>query len=347
MVTATKAQKLSIDQEISDLLPRLSEEISLRLETSLLTEGCRVPLDVWRHGGKLILLDGHNRHAICKAHDIAYAVREMEFASRNAALQWVIDQQLAKRNLTPEQYAYYRGKRYLAEKEDHGGDRKSEEKANTVGKKSSAQNAHLKTAEKIATETGVNPATVRRDAEYAEAIDGIGEVSSDARQAILAGDVKSTRKDTEALAELPPAKRRKAAKAIADGKADSVKEAVAAVTKEEDKGEAWEDDESTDYVGKPLPKRVQPAFANVKRLRKLCASINAAVRELEAVCQLPGGEYVHEQSARASLRNAKEAVFRSFPHAVCPSCRGKGCEPCRETGWLTKLAYDQTPKEKR
>ncbi len=59
------------------------------------------------------------------------------------------------RNLTPDQVSILRGRRYEREKQSHGGDRRSDE--------SSGQNGHLKTAERIAAETGVSKNTVRRD----------------------------------------------------------------------------------------------------------------------------------------------------------------------------------------
>lgn len=53
-----------------------------------------------------------------------------------------------------------RGKKYLLEKQSHGGVREA-----------SVQNAHLKTREKIAKETGVHPITIHRDAQLAEAVE--------------------------------------------------------------------------------------------------------------------------------------------------------------------------------
>lgn len=59
--------------------------------------------------------------------------------------------------------AYLRGKRYLVEKRDNGGDRRS------VG-----QNVPLKsdrTSASVAAHFGVDEKTVRRDAEFAKAVD--------------------------------------------------------------------------------------------------------------------------------------------------------------------------------
>jgi hypothetical protein len=74
--------------------------------------------------------------------------------------------ELGRRNVSDEQKSYLRGKRYQHEKAKHGGDRKS-----------SGQNVHLeRTAEKIAAETHVDEKTIRRDAQFAQAVDRIAEV---------------------------------------------------------------------------------------------------------------------------------------------------------------------------
>ena len=51
-------------------------------------------------------------------------MRKVSLPDKQAALQWVLDWQLARRNLTPDAASYLRGKRYELEKQTHGGDRK-------------------------------------------------------------------------------------------------------------------------------------------------------------------------------------------------------------------------------
>jgi len=155
----TNQVSLEIDEDFRDLMPPLSKEAYVQLENSIVKEGCREPLVVWECDGKHILLDGHNRRAICEANNIAYYIvvkTAAEVPDRDAALEWILRNQLARRNLTPEQFRDYLGKLYNTQKARHGGDRKS-----------SGQNDHLieaagKTAEKLAKEYGVSEATVRR-----------------------------------------------------------------------------------------------------------------------------------------------------------------------------------------
>jgi hypothetical protein len=83
-----------------------------------------------------------------------------------AAVNWIITNQLGRRNLTPEQRSYLRGKRYNLEKrpdEGHGDQR------------SDGQNAHPNKAEELADEYQVGRATIVSDGEFAEAVDTLEE----------------------------------------------------------------------------------------------------------------------------------------------------------------------------
>lgn len=176
---------VKIDEEIQSLLPPLTKEEYETLEAKLKAEGCRDSLILWKETG--ILLEGHNRLTICKKHGIKPYFQEMSFACREDAVQWVIDHQMGRRNITDHWRAYFIGKEYLNKKKSHGGDRKSE---------SSGQSGHLKTEEAVAEKHGVSPKTVRRDAEYAEAVDQIAEEDGkEAKVAILSGATQQTKKE--------------------------------------------------------------------------------------------------------------------------------------------------------
>jgi ParB family chromosome partitioning protein len=58
---------------------------------------CGHGLSMYRHNE--ILIDGHNRHAICTKHDLPFETVEMEFDGRNEAEIWIIDNQTGRRNL--------------------------------------------------------------------------------------------------------------------------------------------------------------------------------------------------------------------------------------------------------
>lgn len=88
---------LTIDSEFQSLIPPLADDERAELEASLQAEGCRDALTVW--AGQGILVDGHNRYAICQAHGIPFEVKEREFEDRDAVKEWIIRNQFGRRNL--------------------------------------------------------------------------------------------------------------------------------------------------------------------------------------------------------------------------------------------------------
>ena len=86
-----------IDPEFELLIPPLSLDERAQLERNLLAEGCRDPLVVWNG----VLADGHNRLAICRQHDLPYRTVELDLPDRDAVRQWILENQLGRRNLTP------------------------------------------------------------------------------------------------------------------------------------------------------------------------------------------------------------------------------------------------------
>ena len=88
-----------IDTEFQAICPTLSDVEYGNLKESIKKDGCRDALVVWNS----IILDGYNRFNICKEHDIEFKTTEVELADRDAAIQWIIQNALARRNLTPVQ----------------------------------------------------------------------------------------------------------------------------------------------------------------------------------------------------------------------------------------------------
>lgn len=84
-----------IDTEFSTLIPPLTADEYSRLEQSIIAEGCRDALILWNN----IIIDGHNRYKICKTHNIKYRTETKEFATRNDVIIWMLQNQLARRNL--------------------------------------------------------------------------------------------------------------------------------------------------------------------------------------------------------------------------------------------------------
>ena len=104
-MTEKKVYELTVDPEFRDLIPPLNEEELKLLEASIVADGCESPLIVWNG----VIVDGHNRYAICRKHEIPFAIQEKNFSSRDDAMLWMLRNQLGRRNLND----YQRGEMVL------------------------------------------------------------------------------------------------------------------------------------------------------------------------------------------------------------------------------------------
>lgn len=195
--------RIIIDPEFKALIPPLSNEERSQLEANLIDYGCRDPLVIWE--GHSILLDGHNRHEICSRLGIQFHTVSIALENRGAAYNWLIDNQLGRRNLTPEATSYLRGKHY------------EREKSAGHGAKSAGQNdtQNLEASERLAEKYRVSPSTIKRDAQYAIAVDQVAAaVGEKVRQEILGRDSRLTKKDTVAIAKVAKSEGETAAKQL-------------------------------------------------------------------------------------------------------------------------------------
>ena len=86
---------MQILKELEVLIPPLTSEEFKQLERNILEEGIRDPLVTWNG----ILVDGHNRYRIAQEYDIDFTTVEKEFADMNAVKEWMVNNQLGRRNL--------------------------------------------------------------------------------------------------------------------------------------------------------------------------------------------------------------------------------------------------------
>jgi hypothetical protein len=187
--------RILISPEIRDYLPPRTTDERDRLRASLKKEGCRDKLVVWKQRtGPPILVDGHGRKEICDEEGIPYEVEEMEFASIQEAKQWAIDNQLARRNMSAEKRDYFMALDFRNARQPHGGQLP----------KGMAQNEpSLSTAEIVAEKHHVSPATVKRAAQFADAVDKIRDEQGPAAMAeILAGKSGMTKAEIRQVSEL-------------------------------------------------------------------------------------------------------------------------------------------------
>jgi len=160
----TADRTFTVDDELRRLIPPPTETERADLEAQLLRDGCLSPLIVWAE--RSVLLDGHNRKDICDRYSLEYPVREISLPGRDEARLWIIQHQLGRRNLTPDQASYLRGLEYRQTK-------KPSQRPTGSHKQKGSQNATLipKTAVGLAKKHGVDRATIIRDAAFAQAVD--------------------------------------------------------------------------------------------------------------------------------------------------------------------------------
>jgi hypothetical protein len=299
-------KQIVIDAEFRGLLVPLSQYALAELEYSLKQEGCRDPLIVWDcdDANKVILLDGHNRLDICRhlriRHENPIVKTLDEIPNREAAKEWILRNQLGRRNLTPGEFNLYLGKLYNEQKQEHGGDRKS-----------SAQNEHLTgdteaTAEKLAREHGVSQATVRRAGELAESVETLKADDPSIEQKLIGGKV--TRQQVIAKAKAKP-------------------QSLADVPKDED------------GVTIPEHLRDIFAAADdfEKTAGKVSTAKGALTAAVERSPAAWSNSDVQKWEER--LRDIRFEIEESRPYLLCLECTGGApgsCPHCGGKGWLSR-----------
>lgn len=103
---------------------------------------------------------------------------------------------------------------------------------------------------------------------------------------------------------------------------------------------------TNDVLGKPLPDNLKPVF---------CAEfteIVAAVAKIDGLLHKAKKEWPHNERFRpyfsdvddalkADLKNVRNSLEHFCPYAVCQRCKGRGCQVCRDTGFITKPMVEQ------
>ena len=96
-------KELKINPELRDFIPPLSGEEKKSLEDSLLKYGYKgAPIYTWHD----YIVDGHNRYNLCTKHNIEFPVEELDLGDEATiidVMEWMINTQLGRRNLPPQQ----------------------------------------------------------------------------------------------------------------------------------------------------------------------------------------------------------------------------------------------------
>ena len=174
---------------------------------------------------------------LAEGKELGDKIMSIQLPDRYAALAWICQNQLGRRNLDPERRKFLMGKAYENEKLSVGGStfREHDESGRFT---SCGQNVHMRsserrTCERIAARNGVNSKFVQRAEKYAKGVDAAEAAVPGAMEEILTGHIKATDAEITALAktskeEIPaiikelrkPKKDRKAKKPTSPEKSD-------------------------------------------------------------------------------------------------------------------------------
>jgi hypothetical protein len=227
-------QQIIILDELRDLIPPLQEEEFKQLEKNILAEGCREALLIWQTTANVldtnstetsavyILVDGHNRYNVCQKHKLNFKIHLISFDSLKEVRDYMIDNQLGRRNLIPEQASYLRGLRYNTEKQEKGKYSREDHKGQNVpydlldssgdnfiennDEDHKGQNVPYgsvtkkeSTSARLSKQYNVSEKTIKRDAEFAE---GLSLLSPELKKDILSGRVKAKKSDIQQLTQI-------------------------------------------------------------------------------------------------------------------------------------------------
>lgn len=201
---------IKVDKEFKELIPPLSREEYTQLEENILKEGIRDPLVVWHTpSGDDILIDGHNRWEISAKHaGIRFDIVRKEFNLRDDVKEWIIKNQLGRRNIP----AYVRAELALKLKDEIKA--KAKQRQGTRTDKGNIVQNSARSRDELASIAGVSHDTIHKVEKIQE------KASPETREALRKGETSinqvysniiasenQTRKQEEAR-ELREAKKR-------------------------------------------------------------------------------------------------------------------------------------------
>ncbi len=243
-----------IDERLKSHIPPLRPDEYAQLEANILRDGCQSPLTLWND----TLLDGHNRYAICMAHGLPYESITIKLPNIEAAIDWIEDNQLGRRNLTADQFAYFIGRKYARTTRGLGGPRVITNDQRPVGQNDPLLDVVSKRiSAEVAAEHGIGEKTVRRAAEFADGVDAMASVLGDGvRTQILDGKSDATRTDFADVGKLLP-------EAVKNGLVFTSPEEVFKYVAEERKKKSKIERDKNDAVRAAAPTRTDGKYETI------------------------------------------------------------------------------------
>lgn len=246
-------ENITILPELERLIFPLSDEEFEQLTSNILAEGCREPLVIWHNNSdQYILIDGHNRYNICKTHQIDFKIFIKDFESLEDVKDWMINNQLGRRNVTEETKSWLRGLQYKREKKKQGWQSAKETKKYKSAPKDGNYN---RTVQIIAEQHNVSSSTVQRDEKFVDAVEILSGKNASLKKDILNRKIRIPKTELIKLAN----KDTKVVKQIGSSlsKGLSWKEALSSIQIE---NRSVKDKEQSDNLKKAIFKDIERAI---------------------------------------------------------------------------------------
>lgn len=152
-------KSVKVDDEFKKLIPPLTGEEYTLLEQNIKENGLLSPILLWQS----FIVDGHNRFEILNKNNLNNQFKSEDLSevlkTREDVVEFILKNQLGRRNLNPDQMSIIRGRLYLLYK--HQGKR-----TDLTESTSNQNDEKLTTAERIGRDFGVSKATIERDAKF-------------------------------------------------------------------------------------------------------------------------------------------------------------------------------------
>lgn len=207
---------LRIDPEFRDKIPPLTDAEFEQLRENILNDGeVYEPIAVWNG----TIVDGHNRYKIVQEHPgLPYRLKQMHFADKWAAFEWMYKKQLGRRNLTEEQQTVLIAKMHDARKM-HEGEQITRNVSGRFDRRhqNDADGERGRTRDKIATELGISPTAVDRAVAFSRGVDALREISPEAADKVMSGNSGATKTTIQRFTKIDPERQKAIAEQIASG----------------------------------------------------------------------------------------------------------------------------------
>ena len=199
-----------IDKEFKELIPPLSPDEYLMLEENCKNYRIRDALVVGVFPGSdgAVLIDGHNRYEIARKHNLAFETKRIDFPSREDAIDWIIRNQLGRRNIPK----YVRGELILKLKPVIAEKAKGNEKLGGKGSQNSV-NHKIDTQKELAKLAGVSHDTIHKVEKIKE------KASEEAKQALRRGEMSINQVYSGIVASENETKRKQEERELREAKA--------------------------------------------------------------------------------------------------------------------------------